>query len=171
MEWMKQVHKTAAPAGPALSTGDDVRIWYKIREQDRERLGQFEGVVIRCRGSGPSRTVTVRRVTFGEGVERVFPLDAPVIDHIELLRRGKVRRSRIYFLRRVVKRTRLATAESLGTGTAPSGAAPAARPPAPANAVEAAKPAEGGTVTHQPAEDAVASTEKPVGGRRAQAKT
>ena len=102
MEWMKQVHKTAAPAVPALSTGDDVRIWYKIREQDRERLGQFEGVVIRCRGSGPSRTVTVRRVTFGEGVERVFPLDAPVIDHIELLRRGKVRRSRIYFLRRVV---------------------------------------------------------------------
>src|SRR3989338_4254078 len=111
MEWLKLIHRTK-PAGPAaFSTGDDVRVWYKILEQGKERLGQFEGIVIRIRGSGPSKTFTVRRLTHGVGVERVLPFDAPIIDRVELLRSGKTKRSRLYFLRHVVKKTRLEAAE------------------------------------------------------------
>ncbi len=118
MDWMKWVHGvTKQPSTGSLRTGDDVRVWFKIREQDRERLAQFEGVVIRYRGSGSSKTITVRRVTYGEGVERVFPLDAPVIERIEVLRHGKVKRSRLYFLRAVVKRVRLETAQQGGSSS------------------------------------------------------
>ena len=111
MDWLKLIHGTK-PAGTfTFSTGDDVRVWFKIAEQGKERLGQFEGIVIRIRGSGPSKTFTVRRMTHGVGVERVFPFDAPVIDRVELLRSGKAKRSRLYFLRHVVKKTRLEAAE------------------------------------------------------------
>ena len=112
MEWLKLIHGEK-PAGPAaFSTGDDVRVWFKILEQGKERLGQFEGIVIRIRGSGPSRTFTVRRLTHGVGVERVFPFDAPVVDRVEVLRSGKTKRARLYYLRHVVKKTRLEAAES-----------------------------------------------------------
>ncbi|MBI4003611.1 MAG: 50S ribosomal protein L19 [Candidatus Omnitrophica bacterium] len=111
MDWLKLIHGTT-PASPcAFTPGDDVRVWFRILEQGKERLGQFEGIVIRVRGSGPSRTFTVRRMTHGVGVERVFPFDAPVIDRVELLRSGKAKRSRLYFLRHVVKKTRLEAAE------------------------------------------------------------
>ena len=96
MEWLKLIHGTK-PTGPAaFSTGDDVRVWYKILEQGKERLGQLEGIVIRVRGSGPSKTFTVRRLTHGVGVERVFPFDAPIIDRVELLSSGKAKRARLY---------------------------------------------------------------------------
>jgi large subunit ribosomal protein L19 len=108
---LKLVHKPADAVKPAFKTGDEIRVWYKIKEQEKERLGQFEGTVIRCRGSGPARTFTVRRVTYGEGVERVFPFDAKTIAKIELLRQGKVHRSRLYYLRRAVGKTRIASAE------------------------------------------------------------
>jgi large subunit ribosomal protein L19 len=121
MDWLKRVHPGAsATSGEAFGPGDDVRVWYRIIEQGRERLGQFEGVVMRCAGGGASRTFTVRRVTHGEGVERVFPFDAPVLDRVEVLRRGKVRRSRLYFLRRRQKKTRLDTAEAGGAPAAPN---------------------------------------------------
>ena len=117
MEWLKLIHGTKPAGMIAFSTGDDVRVWYRILEQGKERLGQFEGIVIRVRGSGPSKTFTVRRVTHGVGVERVFPFDAPIIDRVELLRSGKAKRARLYYLRHVVKKTRLAAADS------PAGAA------------------------------------------------
>lgn len=124
MEWLKLVHGAPRPsAGSTFGPGDDVRVWFKLREQGKERLAQFEGVVIRVRGSGASRTFTVRRLTHGVGVERVFPMDAPIIDRVEVLRRGKVRRSRLYFLRRVVKSTRLASAEEQTTGSGPGAGA------------------------------------------------
>ena len=111
-EWLKAIHGTSKREGlPTLRAGYDVRVYFTIREQGKERRAQFEGVVIRVRGSGPSRTFTVRRLTHGVGVERVFPLDGPIINRIEVLRRGKVKRSRLYFLRRVVKTTRLESAE------------------------------------------------------------
>lgn len=117
MDWMKWIHpSTASKATESFTTGDDVRVWFKIREQDKERLTHFEGVVIRARGSGASKTITVRRITHGEGVERVFPLDAPLVERIEILRHGKVRRSRIYFLRQAIRRVRLETLEGR-TGT------------------------------------------------------
>jgi len=111
MDWLKLVHGAGPPAPPAaFRPGDEIRVWYRILEQGKERLGQFEGTVIRCRGSGHSRTFTVRRVTHGEGVERVFPIDSKTVARIEVLRQGRVRRSRLYFLRSAVGKRRIAAA-------------------------------------------------------------
>ena len=113
MEWLKLVHRATPSRAPvALGPGDEVRVWFRILEQGKERLGQFEGIVIRCRGSGPSKTFTVRRVTHGEGVERVFPVDAPVISRIDVLRQGHVKRSRLYFLRTAIGKTRIASVDA-----------------------------------------------------------
>ena len=113
MDWLKLIHGAPSPAAPAdFGTGDEVRVWYRIREQGKERLGQFEGVVIRCRGSRPARTFTVRRITHGEGVERIFPMDAKTVSRVEVLRKGHVKRSRLYFLRTVIGKTRIASQES-----------------------------------------------------------
>ena len=128
MEWLKLVHGAGKPSVPPFSTGDEVRVWYRILEQGKERLGQFEGTVIRCRGSGSSRTFTVRRVTYGEGVERVFPLDAKTVSRIEVLRQGKVKRSRLYFLRTVVGKVRIASADPRGRGTEPAPGASTTKP-------------------------------------------
>ncbi len=124
MEWRKLVHGAARPAPATFRSGDEVRVWYKILEQGKERLGQFEGIVIRCRGSGASQTFTVRRVTYGEGVERVFPMDARMIARIEVLRRGNVKRSRLYFLRDAIGKTRIAAAETQASGARPEPAVP-----------------------------------------------
>ena len=124
MDWLKLVHPTAESPHPAFKTGDEIRVWYKIKEQEKERLGQFEGTVIRCRGAGPARTFTVRRVTYGEGVERIFPFDAKAIARIELLRQGKVHRARLFYLRRTVGKTRIASADgdnATKTGASASG--------------------------------------------------
>jgi large subunit ribosomal protein L19 len=111
MDWLKLVHGVTKESGPApFAPGDEVRVWYRILEQGRERLGQFEGTVIRYRGSGSSKTFTIRRVTYGEGVERVFPVDSKTISRIEVLRQGKVKRSRLYFLRSAIGKTRIASA-------------------------------------------------------------
>ena len=92
--------------------GDQVRVWYRIQEKDRVRLAPFEGLVIRRKGAGVSETFTVRRMTYGEGVERVFPVHAPVLDRIEVLRRGNVKRARLYYLRTTVGKTRIGAAKS-----------------------------------------------------------
>ena len=97
---------------PDFSTGDQIRVWYRIVEQDRVRQAPFEGLVIRRRGSGVSETFTVRRVTFGEGVERVFLLHGPMVERIDVLRRGRVHRARLYFLRTKIGKTRIAAADT-----------------------------------------------------------
>jgi len=97
---------------PSFGPGDQVRVWYRIIEADRVRQAPFEGIVIRRRGSGLSETCTVRRITHGEGVERVFPIHAPVVDRIEVIRRGNVRRARLYFLRRKIGKTRMASGQA-----------------------------------------------------------
>ena len=80
--------------------GDTVKVHVKIQEEEgKVRLQIFEGVVLRKRGGGVSETFTVRRVTHGEGVERIFPVHSPIIDRIELIKSGKVRRARLYYLR------------------------------------------------------------------------
>ncbi len=125
MEWLKLVHGTAAPVNAqTIRPGDEVRVWFKIVEQGKERLGQFEGLVIRVRGSGPSKTFTVRRVTFGEGVERAFPFDAKMISRIEVLRKGRVKRARLYFLRTTIGKTRIpGAAPSVSSSTSPEASA------------------------------------------------
>jgi large subunit ribosomal protein L19 len=79
--------------------GDTVRVSVKVVEGDKERIQPFEGVVIARRGGGTRETFMVRKVSFGIGVERIFPLHAPVVDKIEVLKRGRVRRAKLYYLR------------------------------------------------------------------------
>lgn len=85
---------------PEFDTGDTVRVDYKVTEGNRTRIQSFEGTVIaRKNGKGVRSTITVRKVSFGEGVERVFPLHSPLIDKIEVMRRGRTRRAKLYYLR------------------------------------------------------------------------
>ena len=84
---------------PQFGIGDTVRVDVKIREGDRERIQAFEGTVIAQRGSGVAETFTVRRVSYGVGVERVFPLHSPNVADVKVVRYGKVRRSKLYYLR------------------------------------------------------------------------
>ena len=84
---------------PQFSIGDTIRVYVKIREGERERIQAFEGTVIARRGHGVSETFTVRRVSYGVGVERVFPYHSPNVDKVEIIRHGRVRRSKLYYLR------------------------------------------------------------------------
>jgi len=84
---------------PKLRTGDTVRVHVKVREGDKERIQVFEGLVIGQHRGGPRATFTVRKVSFGQGVERIFPLHSPIIDRVEVVRAAKVRRAKLYFLR------------------------------------------------------------------------
>jgi len=85
---------------PDFIPGDTVRVHVRIKEsENKERLQAFEGVVIARRGKGVSETITVRKTSFGIGVERIFPLHATIIDHIDVIKRGRVRRAKLYFLR------------------------------------------------------------------------
>ena len=84
---------------PEFRIGDTIRVHVKIKEGDKERLQVFEGVAICRNNTGMGETVTVRKTSFGTGVERIFPLHAPVIDHIDIVRTGRVRRAKLYYLR------------------------------------------------------------------------
>ena len=84
---------------PAFQAGDTVKVHVRIQEGNKERLQVFEGIVIARKHGGARESITVRKVSFGVGVERIFPLHATVIDHIDVVRRGKVRRAKLYYLR------------------------------------------------------------------------
>jgi large subunit ribosomal protein L19 len=84
---------------PAFEPGDTVRVMVRVREGDKERLQAFEGLVIAKRGGGISENFTVRKVSAGVGVERVFPIHSPTLASLELVRRGRVRRAKLYYLR------------------------------------------------------------------------
>ena len=93
---------------PDFVPGDNVKVHVRVIEGGRERTQVFEGVVIARKGGGVHETITVRKVSFGVGVERIFPLHAPIIDKIEVSRRGDVRRAKLYYLRdRVGKSARI----------------------------------------------------------------
>ncbi len=85
---------------PSFQPGDTVRVHVRIKESEtKERLQAFEGIVIARKGGGVRETITVRKTSFGVGVERIFPLHATIIDHIDVVRRGRVRRAKLYYLR------------------------------------------------------------------------
>jgi len=84
---------------PAFDAGDTVRVMVRVREGEKERLQAFEGVVISRRGGGAQENFTVRKVSAGVGVERIFPVQSPTIASIDLVRRGRVRRAKLYYLR------------------------------------------------------------------------
>lgn len=101
MDIIKEVEKQYLKEKiPSFSPGDTVRVHVKVVEGGRERTQVFEGVVIRRQGSGLRETFTVRRVTYGIGVERIFPVHSPVVSRIEVVKRGRVRRAKLYYLRR-----------------------------------------------------------------------
>lgn len=84
---------------PQILIGDTVKVFVKVVEGTRERLQAYEGTVIARQGGSISETITVRRVSYGVGIERVFPIHSPRIDHIEVIKHGKVRRAKLFFLR------------------------------------------------------------------------
>ncbi|HOJ32455.1 MAG TPA: 50S ribosomal protein L19 [Candidatus Hydrogenedentes bacterium] len=103
MKLLKEVNETQKKAAkdiPTFHVGDTVRVHFRIVEGEKERIQVFEGVVIgRKGGEGPAAQFTVRRVAFGEGVERVFPLHSPRVEKVQVVREGRVRRAKLYFLR------------------------------------------------------------------------
>lgn len=84
---------------PPFNIGDTVRIYVKVVEGDKERLQPFEGIVIARKGSGVRETFMVRKMSFGVGVERIFPVHSPSVDKIETIKRGKIRRAKLYYIR------------------------------------------------------------------------
>ncbi len=100
MSLMEKIEKEQMRADiPDFRPGDTVRVHVKIREAGKERIQAFEGVVIRKRKGNSRASFAVRKVSYGVGVERTFPLHSPMIEYIEVVQRGKVRRSRLYYLR------------------------------------------------------------------------
>ena len=102
MDRLRAIEREGAKTGiPAFDPGDTVRVMVRVREGEKERLQAFEGVCIARRGGGINETFTVRKISAGVGVERIFPLHSPAISAIELVRKGRVRRAKLYFLRRL----------------------------------------------------------------------
>ena len=121
-------------------SGDTVKVHTKVVEGDSERIQIFDGVVISRRGTGITESFTVRKISYGVGVERVFPLHSPRIDKIEIMKSGKVRRAKLYYIRELSgKAARLNEVEKEVVAATPAAAAaPAAAPVAPAAAVQPA---------------------------------
>ena len=101
-------HENLRDDVPDLGAGDTLKVHVRVVEGNRQRVQLFEGVVIKRQGSGVRETFTVRKLSFGVGVERTFPVHSPIIDHIEVLSRGDVRRAKLYYLRdRIGKRAKV----------------------------------------------------------------
>ncbi len=112
MHDLQQVEREYVQQGlPEFRAGDTIKVHVRVREGAKERIQIFQGVVIARRGSGTRETFTVRKVSGGIGVERIFPLHSPVVGQIEVVRRGKVRRAKLYYLRKL--RGRAARIEEL----------------------------------------------------------
>ena len=99
MDLIKELTKSQVKDMPAVQVGDTVKVHVKVKEGARERIQVYEGIVIAKKHGGIEETITVRRVSYGVGVEKVFPLHAPTVEKIEVVRRGKVRRAKLYYLR------------------------------------------------------------------------
>lgn len=101
MKAIEAVERPQLKERPEMRPGDTVRVHVKVREGEKERIQVFEGIVIAQHRGGVRATFTVRKVSFGQGVERVFPLHSPIIDKIEVVRSARVRRAKLYFLRKL----------------------------------------------------------------------
>ena len=99
MTAMEMVEKAQLVERPRIKPGDTVRVHVRVKEGDKERIQVFEGVIINLRRGGVRSTFTVRKVSFGQGVERIFPMHSPTIQKVDVVRSAKVRRAKLYFLR------------------------------------------------------------------------
>jgi large subunit ribosomal protein L19 len=99
MNAIEMIERSQLVDRPEMRSGDTVRVHVKVREGDKERIQVFEGMVIGMHRGGSRASFTVRKVSFGQGVERIFPLHSPIVDKIEVIRSAKVRRAKLYFLR------------------------------------------------------------------------
>ena len=99
MDLIKALNEKQLKEVPQVEVGDTVRVHVKVKEGSRERIQVFEGTVIAKKHGGIEETITVRRISYGVGVEKVFPVHSPSIDHIDVVRSGKVRRAKLYYLR------------------------------------------------------------------------
>ncbi|MBI4237341.1 MAG: 50S ribosomal protein L19 [Deltaproteobacteria bacterium] len=118
---------------PPFRAGDTVRVYTLVKEGDKERTQIYEGVVISRRGSAISETFTVRKVSYGVGVERVFPLHSSLIEKIEVRQRGKVRRAKLYYLRELSGRAARIAEDKGATATVAAASVPEVIPPAVSN--------------------------------------
>ena len=111
MDYLKEIAKDSLKEEvPSFEIGDTIRVDVNIREDDRERIQAFEGTVIARKGSGVAETFTVRRVSYGVGVERVFPIHSPNVKGVKVVRKGHVRRAKLYYLRgKIGKKSRVKT--------------------------------------------------------------
>ncbi|MSO97171.1 MAG: 50S ribosomal protein L19 [Rhodospirillaceae bacterium] len=122
MNMLQQINKAkvtelqSAKGLPEFTPGDTVRVFVKVKEGDKSRLQAYEGVCIARKNAGINSSFTVRKISFGEGVERVFPLYAPVVDKVEVVRRGHVRRAKLYYLRDRRGRAARIAEEMMGGG-------------------------------------------------------
>ena len=101
MKAIEAIERTQLRERPEMQPGDTVRVHVKVREGEKERIQVFEGIVIGQHRGGSRASFTVRKVSFGQGVERIFPLHSPVIDKIDIVRSARVRRAKLYFLRKL----------------------------------------------------------------------
>lgn len=99
IEKVEQAH--AKPSVEQLDPGDQIKVHVKITEGEKERIQIFEGILLARNNTGIRETITVRKVSFGQGVERIFPLHAPIVEKIEVVKRNKVRRAKLYYLRKL----------------------------------------------------------------------
>ena len=132
MDKMKLVEQQFIKKGmPELNVGDTVKVLTKIPEGDKVRLHPFEGVIIAKKGSGTNANFTVRKVSYGEGIERIFTISAPVIERIEVVKRGKVRRAKLFYLRKKIgkRATKIESAEEQAAAPQPKAEQPKAEQP------------------------------------------
>jgi large subunit ribosomal protein L19 len=99
MNAVELIEKSQTLARPAMQSGDTVKVHVRVKEGDKERIQIFEGIVINLRRGGTRASFTVRKVSFGQGVERIFPLHSPIIQKIDVVRSAKVRRAKLFYLR------------------------------------------------------------------------
>ncbi|MCC6988577.1 MAG: 50S ribosomal protein L19 [Acidobacteria bacterium] len=99
MNAVEMIEKAQTLTRPAMQAGDTIKVHVRVKEGDKERVQIFEGIVINLRRGGTRASFTVRKVSFGQGVERIFPLHSPIVQKIEVVRSAKVRRAKLYYLR------------------------------------------------------------------------
>ena len=101
IEKIDQAHRKPPESLTKLDPGDQIKVHVKIREGEKERIQIFEGILLARNNTGIRETITVRKVSFGQGVERIFPLHSPIVDKIEVVKRNRVRRAKLYYLRKL----------------------------------------------------------------------